>query len=338
MNSLWLALAALAGGGLAAALVATAAKRALAQRLGGPLAQALAMAQRLAAQEPAPGAPPVEGNTLIGHLGRVEAALCANQAARQELAELRDAATAQWATLQAARGVDEQAAAVRLQHARESLAGFGTALRDSAQQARQALRLSQDAETAAQRGAALVAEAASAIEGVDQGSRRITDIVAAIDRLAFQTNLLALNAAVEAARAGEQGRGFAVVAAEVRGLAQRSTEAAREIKALIQSNSERVAALGTLAAQAAAAMAATAVSTQQAAAATAAIDATGTQLGERAGTLLEGLQSPPSIERRSPQRATNVTRPDFLARARPAPAAEPALAGEPESDRVSTGR
>ena len=49
-----------------------------------------------------------------------------------------------------------------------------------------------------------------------------------------------MNAAVEAARAGEQGRGFAVVAAEVRALAQRSSQAAGEIRGLINSSVEGV--------------------------------------------------------------------------------------------------
>ena len=58
---------------------------------------------------------------------------------------------------------------------------------------------------------------------INTASKKIADIITAIDEIAFQTNLLALNAAVEAARAGEQGRGFAVVAGEVRnpGAAQR---------------------------------------------------------------------------------------------------------------------
>ncbi|NOK24234.1 chemotaxis protein, partial [Corallococcus carmarthensis] len=68
---------------------------------------------------------------------------------------------------------------------------------------------------------------------IQQGARRMAEITGVIDSIAFQTNILALNAAVEAARAGEQGRGFAVVAAEVRTLAQRSSQAAREIRDLI---------------------------------------------------------------------------------------------------------
>ena len=78
------------------------------------------------------------------------------------------------------------------------------------------------------------------MQGINDSSRKIGDIIGVIDGIAFQTNILALNAAVEAARAGEQGRGFAVVASEVRSLAQRSAEAAKEIKTLIGRSVEQV--------------------------------------------------------------------------------------------------
>jgi methyl-accepting chemotaxis protein len=78
------------------------------------------------------------------------------------------------------------------------------------------------------------------MNAIEKSAREINQIIGVVDEIAFQTNLLALNAGVEAARAGDAGKGFAVVASEVRGLAQRSADAAKEIKGLISASSQQV--------------------------------------------------------------------------------------------------
>ncbi|WP_417839121.1 methyl-accepting chemotaxis protein [Tritonibacter scottomollicae] len=92
----------------------------------------------------------------------------------------------------------------------------------------------------AEESGTIVKETIDAMNGIEESSQKISNIISVIDDISFQTNLLALNAGVEAARAGEAGRGFAVVASEVRGLAQRSSEAALEIKALIETSGHQV--------------------------------------------------------------------------------------------------
>ena len=85
----------------------------------------------------------------------------------------------------------------------------------------------------AEAGTEVMGRATEAIEMIESASAQVRTVTAVIEDIAFQTNLLALNAGVEAARAGAAGRGFAVVAAEVRALAQRSSDAAGEIDALL---------------------------------------------------------------------------------------------------------
>ncbi|MDO8377346.1 methyl-accepting chemotaxis protein [Phenylobacterium sp.] len=97
------------------------------------------------------------------------------------------------------------------------------------------------AKTDAEQSGEIVRKAVVAMNSIQEGSNKISQIIGVVDEIAFQTNLLALNAGVEAARAGESGKGFAVVASEVRALAQRSAEAAKEIKALISASTQQVA-------------------------------------------------------------------------------------------------
>ncbi|MCV2358600.1 methyl-accepting chemotaxis protein [Paucibacter sp. TC2R-5] len=141
-----------------------------------------------------------------------------------------------------------------LEEAAASMDQLNVTVKQNVDGAREAQALASSASQVAQRGGELVSQFVGTMQGINEASRKIGDIIGVIDSIAFQTNILALNAAVEAARAGEQGRGFAVVASEVRSLAGRSAEAAREIKALINTSVERVEQGSSLVDQAAATM------------------------------------------------------------------------------------
>jgi methyl-accepting chemotaxis protein len=143
---------------------------------------------------------------------------------------------------------EQQASA--LEETAASMEQLGSTVKQNAESARHANQLAQSASTIAIEGGNVVGEVVETMKGINESSRKISDIISVIDGIAFQTNILALNAAVEAARAGEQGRGFAVVASEVRSLAGRSADAAKEIKTLINASVERVEHGTTLADQA----------------------------------------------------------------------------------------
>lgn len=127
---------------------------------------------------------------------------------------------------------EEQAATLE-----ETAAGmeelFGT-VKQNSENCQQAKGLANEASQVAANSAESMRQVTQTMHRMEMSSKKVAEIIAVIEGIAFQTNILALNAAVEAARAGEQGRGFVVVASEVRALAQRSSAAAKEIKSLIK--------------------------------------------------------------------------------------------------------
>jgi methyl-accepting chemotaxis protein len=151
------------------------------------------------------------------------------------------------ATREIAAGINDLSArtehqASSLEETTASMEELSTTVRQNADNAQEANQVSEVARNSADSGSAVADKAVTAMSGIEESSRQITDIVGLIQEIAFQTNLLALNASVEAARAGDAGRGFAVVANEVRALAQRAATASKDIKELITNSDNQVKA------------------------------------------------------------------------------------------------
>lgn len=133
-----------------------------------------------------------------------------------------------------AQGSTEQAAAMQ-----EIVATVGEVVdrtRGNSKDALQSKKMVERVHRQAEEGNEKMRKLLAALEGINQASADISNIIKTIEDIAFQTNILALNASVEAARAGIHGKGFAVVAEEVKNLATKSAAAAKETNTLINAS------------------------------------------------------------------------------------------------------
>ncbi len=372
----------LLGVAMAALVLATILGLWLTRSITGPLNDALAAADRVADGDlgtPITADAADETGRLLRALQRMQDSLASTVTLVRGNAESVASASAQIAqgNTDLSQRTEEQASA--LQQTAATMDELGTTVRHNADNARQANQLAAQAAQVAAQGGQVVGQVVQTMQGINEGSKKIADIIAVIDGIAFQTNILALNAAVEAARAGEQGRGFAVVASEVRALAQRSAGAAKEIKTLITHSVDQVAQGSTQVGRAGQSMAeivnavrrlsdivaeisaasteqssgvsevAVSVSqldqtTQQNAALVEQSAAAAESLRQQAAQLVQAVAvfrtapaampmvAAPEVERRSPNRATNVVRPAFKSAAEglptePKPAASAARTG-----------
>jgi hypothetical protein len=84
------------------------------------------------------------------------------------------------------------------------------------------------------RGNAIVQRVVEEILGIHDTVDRMVAALVRLNDIADQTNLLALNAAIEASRAGDEHSGFSVVAAEIRTLAEKSSQTAGEVSTWVR--------------------------------------------------------------------------------------------------------
>ena len=141
------------------------------------------------------------------------------------------------------------AEAASLKETMEAVEDISNSIKEVANNAGQATRLTQDTYATVQTGTqsmdetvdsilglrSTVGETAKKIKRLGESAQKISQAVSLIDEIALKTNLLAVNASVEAARAGEMGEGFTAVAEQVGSLAEQSSAATKEIAQIVAS-------------------------------------------------------------------------------------------------------
>jgi methyl-accepting chemotaxis protein-1 (serine sensor receptor) len=243
-----LLLAACAAAVIAALALTVVIARGITRALGAEPVQLGAVAERVAQGDlsPVKDAGQAPHGSVLASLGHMQASLARLVGQVRTASDSIATGSTQIASGNSDLSQRTEEQASNLQQTAASMEQMNAAVRSSADTAHQASQLAISASAVAQRGGEVMGEVVQTMEDIASSSRRIADIIAVIDGIAFQTNILALNAAVEAARAGEQGRGFAVVAGEVRSLAHRSADAAKEIRQLIGASVEKVEAGSSL--------------------------------------------------------------------------------------------
>jgi methyl-accepting chemotaxis protein len=93
-----------------------------------------------------------------------------------------------------------------LESTASSMAQLDSAVRHNAESALQANQLASSASAIALKGGDVVNQLVLTMRGINDASRKTSDIIGVIDGIAFQTNILALNAAVEASGVAQVGR------------------------------------------------------------------------------------------------------------------------------------
>jgi methyl-accepting chemotaxis protein-1 (serine sensor receptor) len=250
------AISAILAGVLLAVILGTALVRGIGRQLGGEPAEAAELAARVADGDLSSQIRlrPDDNSSMMAQLKAMQESLGTVVATVRQGSEGVATASAEIAQGNHDLSSRTESQASALEQTAASMEELSATVKQNAESASQANQLALNASTVAIRGGEVVSQVVDTMKGINESSRRISDIISVIDGIAFQTNILALNAAVEAARAGEQGRGFAVVATEVRSLAGRSADAAKEIKQLINASVARVEQGSTLVDQAGATM------------------------------------------------------------------------------------